>query len=61
MVLSNLSSGAGDDAESAAHLVTTEARNGLGVSVEKDDEGQRGPGLSDPRNAEVRPVARAAY
>jgi hypothetical protein len=29
--------------------------------IETDDEGQRRPGLSDPRNTEVRPLAGAAH
>jgi hypothetical protein len=38
VLLRNLGSGAGDDAESAAHPVAAEARHGIDVSVEKDEE-----------------------
>jgi hypothetical protein len=31
----------------------------VGAAVELDDEGQRGPGLSDPCNGKARPLAGA--
>jgi hypothetical protein len=39
----SLATGADDDAESAAHPVVAEARHGLDVVVEKDDQRERRP------------------
>ena len=46
--------------QQALQPVEAEASTASESCVGSDDEGQHRPGLSDPRNAEVRPLARSA-